>query len=142
MAVVVWMEWPEVSEEQYEQMRDEVGWEQDVPEGVIFHVASFTPDGFRVFDLWESPEHFQRFIDERVAPVVKALGVESQPAVTIAPAHRVFAPNVPGGGRAAARKAKPRRAKAAKRARKTAATRGSKRAAKRGARRATRRRAK
>jgi hypothetical protein len=45
---------------------------QGVPEGAIFHTAGFTEDGrFRIFDVWESKEHLQRFLQERLMPIVQ-----------------------------------------------------------------------
>ena len=40
--------------------------------------------GFRVVDVWQSEEMFQRF-GERLMPILKAVGVEGQPEVY--PAH-------------------------------------------------------
>jgi hypothetical protein len=90
MAVVMRMEWPGVSAEQYDQLREIVNWENDPAAGGIFHVA-FIDDGvFRVVDVWESPEHFQNFVDNRLMPGVAQLGVEGEPNVTITPAHAVW----------------------------------------------------
>lgn len=93
MAVVVLMHWPEIGLEQYEEARGMVDWEGDVPDGAVFHVAWLADDGFRVVDVWESAEQFDRFVNERLMPVVAGeMGVTSQPAVTVAPAHAVFKP--------------------------------------------------
>ncbi len=45
------------------------------PEGGILHTAGFDEEAgvFRIFDVWESREHAQRFIDERLMPVVSEL---------------------------------------------------------------------
>ena len=48
--------------------------EEHPPDGLIVHAAGFSGDGtFRIFDVWESAEHAQRFHDERLAPVLAAL---------------------------------------------------------------------
>jgi hypothetical protein len=39
------------------------------PEGQISHVAGPTADGFRVIDVWESREAFERFEREVLAPL-------------------------------------------------------------------------
>jgi hypothetical protein len=90
MAVVMRMEWPEVTTEQYEATRELVGWEREVPEGAIFHIAFFDDGGFKVVDLWESEEDFQRFADNRLNPGIAQIGIDGEPKVTFAPAHRVF----------------------------------------------------
>ena len=43
----------------------------DPPEGMILHSAGPMPDGWYIYDIWESREHFQRFAQERVAPAVQ-----------------------------------------------------------------------
>jgi hypothetical protein len=92
MAVVMIMEWEGVTPEQYEQARDLVNWEGDVPPGGMFHVAAFDGNGLRVTDLWESAEDFQRFAESRLMPGVQQLGIQGQPRVEIYPIHRTFTP--------------------------------------------------
>jgi len=44
------------------------------PEGLIVHTAGFGEDGtFRIYDVWESKEHFQRFFDEQLTPLIDEL---------------------------------------------------------------------
>ena len=107
MAVVMSMHWPEATLDQYEQVRNQVKWETDYPEGAMFHVAWIAADGFRVIDLWGSPEQFQRFMDTRLAPAIAQANIQGQPNVQFSPAHAIFAPNVPRP--AAARKPAARR---------------------------------
>ncbi len=91
MAVVMRMSWPEVSPEQYDKVREIVGWETNPDPGGLFHVAFFDEEGFKAVDVWESPEVFQAFVDNRLMPgIAQAGGVEGEPNVTITPAHAVF----------------------------------------------------
>lgn len=39
------------------------------PAGQLDHIAGPTPDGFRVIDVWESVEAFERFEREVLAPL-------------------------------------------------------------------------
>jgi hypothetical protein len=94
MSTIMLMHWPELSKEHYEQARKEVNWEGERPQGGKFHVAWFGEDGFHVLDLWESRQDFERFMDQRVRPVLQKIGVQGQPQVQYAEAHAVFAPNV------------------------------------------------
>jgi hypothetical protein len=54
--------------------------------GLLVHVAGQGPNGFRVVDVWESEEAFQRF-GEKLMPVMKAIGIEGEPEVY--PSHTV-----------------------------------------------------
>jgi len=93
MATIMLMHWPEVSKEQYEQVRREVNWEGEAPDGGKFHVAWFGQDGLHVLDLWESQEQFQTFAQNRLMPGVQRAGIPGQPKVEFAESHAVFAPN-------------------------------------------------
>ena len=90
MPVVMQMRWDGVTAEQYDEARDKVRWEEDAPEGGMFHVSWFVDGAMHIIDVWESPEAFQSFVDERLMPGVQALGIEGQPEVAIQPAHRVL----------------------------------------------------
>lgn len=86
MAVVMIMEWEGVTLDQYEQTRKLVNWEGDVPPGGIYHVAAHDGRGMRVTDVWESAELFQQFVENRLMPGVKQLGIPGEPKVEIYPA--------------------------------------------------------
>jgi hypothetical protein len=47
----------------------------EAPVGLIVHTAGWDEERsvFRILDVWESREHAQRFIDERLMPVVNEL---------------------------------------------------------------------
>lgn len=45
------------------------------PDGLIMHTAGATADGWRIFDVWESREDYERFMNEKVMPAAEALGV-------------------------------------------------------------------
>jgi hypothetical protein len=95
MAVVMFMEWDGVTPEQYDEARAKVAWETDVPEGAILHVPWFVDGGLRVTDVWESGDDFQRFVEQRLMPVVQQIGIQGEPRVEVHPLHsRVFAPAV------------------------------------------------
>jgi hypothetical protein len=41
-------------------------------EGLLVHTAGFTGSGFRIFEVWQSKEHFDRFLSERLMPLLLA----------------------------------------------------------------------
>ena len=94
MATVMNMHWPEVSKEQYEQVRGDVKWETNTPDGAKFHVAWWGADGFHVLDLWDSREQFERFVQDRLSAATQRAGISTQPNVEFSEAHAIFAPNV------------------------------------------------
>ena len=46
------------------------------PDGLIVHTAGESPMGFYIYDIWESKEQFQRFIDSMVGPAMQEIGGE------------------------------------------------------------------
>lgn len=92
MAIMMLMEWPGATPEQYDELRRVVDWEQDKAVGGLFHVAAFDEGGAHITDVWESAEAFQRFTDERLMPGVQKVGIPGEPKVQVLPAHAVFAP--------------------------------------------------
>jgi len=42
-------------------------------DGLLFHLGRTTSDGFQVIEVWESREHYDRYNDELVRPVVTEL---------------------------------------------------------------------
>jgi hypothetical protein len=48
-------------------------------DGIIIHTAGEGPNGFRIVDVWESQEHFQRFMEEKVMPAAQEIGAPQGP---------------------------------------------------------------
>jgi hypothetical protein len=50
------------------------------PDGFRMHAAGATPDGgFRIFEVWESQDHFDRFAEERLMPILREIGAGGDP---------------------------------------------------------------
>jgi hypothetical protein len=73
--------------EQYERVTSALV--DPAPPGLILHVAGPTDEGFRVIDVWETQEAWQRFQSERVAPAIAALGGPARPEPTFRDLHPV-----------------------------------------------------
>ena len=77
-----------ITQEQYDESvrkltggKDRVESPADWPvPGLLAHVTGQGPNGFRVVDVWESDEAFQRF-GEALIPVLREIGVEGDPEV-------------------------------------------------------------
>ncbi|MEV7738888.1 hypothetical protein AB0O75_43735 [Streptomyces sp. NPDC088921] len=91
MAVVMTFSWPEITPDVYDAVRKKVRWEEDPPDGCVLHAAWFVNGGLNVMDIWESEDHFNQFIEARIAPVLKVeLGVQTDPQPKFHPLHRRF----------------------------------------------------
>lgn len=92
MPIIMFMRWEGVTPEQYNQALEVVGWERDSPPGGLYHVATFDGTGLRVTDVWETAEQFQQFVEQRLMPGVKVIGLTGEPKVEIYPVHRLHTP--------------------------------------------------
>lgn len=74
MPVAMVQDWAEGGHntENYDAIVKVMGVRENPPEGCIVHTAGALPDGaFRIFDVWETREHFERFMQDRLMPAVK-----------------------------------------------------------------------
>jgi hypothetical protein len=65
----------------YDAIAEKLG---DAPvDGLIAHSAGFDHDAgvFRIFDIWESSDHLERFRDEKLGPIVEDL-MAANPSAT------------------------------------------------------------
>jgi hypothetical protein len=93
MAVGIGMKFPEGSQEQYDEVFDRMGIRDEPPEGLVFHCAGPLDEGWSIIDVWESREHFDRFLKERLAPAAKELDVDlEQGETTQFEVHNLFKP--------------------------------------------------
>ena len=68
-----------VTSAQYEEVRRLVNCTQaNVPDGMIYHVASPTDDGWSVVEVWESQEKADAYA-EILIPALKQAGITQKP---------------------------------------------------------------
>jgi hypothetical protein len=92
MAVVAHVVLPGVTKEQYDQVREAVGWLGEPPAGGISHLTWWEGGDCHNVDAWESEQAFNQFGEHRLGPGMAKAGVQAQPQVTFHPAHEVYAP--------------------------------------------------
>ena len=93
-AVLIDFKGETMTQELYDQVNARVNPSGNPPEGLIFHSAGPSPDGgWRVVDVWESRDTFDRFFQSAVSGVVaKLVGEEAlaqgpQPEIVSWPVH-------------------------------------------------------
>src|SRR4051812_24453242 len=75
MAVAIVMDFPGGTREQYAQVVGRMRLDGMLPPGAIHHTAGATADGWRVVDVWESLEQFERFADQQIKPLAADVGM-------------------------------------------------------------------
>jgi hypothetical protein len=97
MAVAVVQDWPEDETDRsttnYDAMSERLQARGAPPAGLLVHTAGFTGNGFRIFEVWESREDFERFIEEVLMPLVNEVaGADArQPELTVYELHNFIA---------------------------------------------------
>lgn len=73
MPVATLIEFPGVTQEQYDRVGARLG-RSEPPAGILHHACGAVPGGWRVMDIWESAEAFDRFIDGTYLPAMRTAG--------------------------------------------------------------------
>ena len=97
MAVIFEQELPEgVPIGMLDAVTDEMGVDDDPPDGMIVH-THFEPDGrVHVFDVWESAEDHNKFAESRLMPAMSKIAASrgfelpaTQPNASVTQVHRL-----------------------------------------------------
>jgi hypothetical protein len=78
----------------YDRLNDEMNTNSDLPSGLIHHYAARDGEDMLIWDIWESQEDYERFMNERLMPAfAKVSGgppPEGGPEPTFAELHNEF----------------------------------------------------
>jgi hypothetical protein len=76
MTVALVLDFPGATRKQYDAVVDRMHLEDGrMAPGGLIHVAGSYGGGWRVIDVWDGLEHFERFRDEQIVPNVVAVGM-------------------------------------------------------------------
>ena len=89
MAVAVELNFKGATTDQYDQVIQKMGLRQGgpTPKGAISHFVTPTDDGFRVVDVWETREIFDRFAEEQIVPYTREVGITEEPEMRFYDVH-------------------------------------------------------
>jgi len=91
MAVAMFMKWPGVTPDQYDTVMARLELDADPAAGGVLHVATLSDDGLEVCDVWQTEQAFYGFLEQRLLPVVREVGVSGEPEVKLVPLHNLYA---------------------------------------------------
>jgi hypothetical protein len=75
--------WAGFTPDQYNAVRDIVGWDRQTPDGMRLHVATFDNGVLNMTDVWDSETQFMTFVQTQIMPAVTQLGIAGQPEISI-----------------------------------------------------------
>jgi hypothetical protein len=86
------LDWDGVGQDQYDAIHGSLGLDENPVDGLLLHTAGPKPGGWRVFDVWESKDAFNRFVEDRLMPAIERSGVEGRPQPQLYEVYNVYAP--------------------------------------------------
>jgi len=89
MAVAMIMRLADVDPETYDALGEELGVNENPPEGLIFHWAGEVDGDWTLNDVWESREQFDRFTADHLLPALQRVAGEraAPPEITESRVH-------------------------------------------------------
>lgn len=86
--------WKGMTPEQYERAVHRINREEEFPTGMKLHTSGFTPDGLRVFDIWESEKDYRQFLQRRILPALRQEGYKEQGELVFFPVLNLYIPGL------------------------------------------------
>lgn len=80
--------------EEYRAILNEMGVEDHPADGIFVHLTTTTDFGYRIVEIWDSKEGFEEFLEKRLGPASKAIGLDRKTDISITPLHNFFAPRL------------------------------------------------
>jgi hypothetical protein len=80
-----------VTSEQYDALKTIISLDANPAAGGVLHLATLTEEGLEVCDVWQTEQAFRGFLEGRMLPIVRELGIAGEPEVKIVPLHNLYA---------------------------------------------------
>ena len=90
MAVALILDFKGATLDQYDEVVEKMDLGGKVPPGAISHWSAATDDGFRVVDVWESRDAFDKFAEEKIGPISAEAGIDGPPEITSYEVHNTL----------------------------------------------------
>jgi hypothetical protein len=94
MTVVTTLDITGLTAAEYRAVLDELGVETRPEGGIYLHLTTPTDFGFRIVEIWDEKDGFDRFLERRLTPAAEAVGMDRETAITVTPLHNFFAPRL------------------------------------------------
>lgn len=99
MAVTLFMRVPELSPERYGHVVAGLELDANPPAGMLLHVVSESVGAVNIFEVWQTPEAAESYIERRLRGALAAHGVKEPLSYRIEAMCNLFAPEMDMLGR-------------------------------------------
>jgi hypothetical protein len=94
MTVVSTLDVNGLTASEYRAVMDELGVEQRPEGGIYLHLTAPTDFGYRIVEIWDEKDNFDRFLERRLAPANEAIGLDRETRITVTALHNFFGPRL------------------------------------------------
>jgi hypothetical protein len=94
MTVLSTLDVTDLTASEYRAVMDELGVERRPEAGIYLHLTTPTDFGYRIVEIWDEKENFDRFVEHRLVPANEAVGIDPATEITVTPLHNLFAPRL------------------------------------------------
>jgi hypothetical protein len=94
MTVVSTLDVHGLTAQEYRAVMDELGVETRPEGGIYLHLTTPIELGYRVVEIWDEREGFDRFVEQRLAPAGEAIDLDREMTIAVTPLHNFFAPRL------------------------------------------------
>jgi hypothetical protein len=94
MTVVSTLDVNDLTAPEYRAVMDELGVERRPEDGIYLHLTTPIDVGYRIVEIWDEKENFDRFVEHRLAPANEAIGLDHATEITVTSLHNLFAPRL------------------------------------------------
>jgi hypothetical protein len=94
MTVVSTLDVTGLTASEYRAVMDELGVERRPEGGIYLHLTTPIDVGYRIVEIWDEKDNFDRFVEHRLAPANEAIGLDRSTQITVTPLHNLFAPRL------------------------------------------------
>ncbi|MFO7572878.1 MAG: hypothetical protein R6W48_09825 [Gaiellaceae bacterium] len=91
MAVAMFMRWPGITSDQYDSIMSRLELDANPAAGEILHVASLTEEGLEVCEVWQTEQAAHSFLERRLLPIARELGVKTDPDLRVMALRNLYA---------------------------------------------------
>ena len=91
MAVAMFMHWPGMTSDQYDSVMARLELDAKPAAGGVLHLAALTEEGLEVCEVWQTEQAVNGFLERRVLPVIRELGIEGEPEIKVVQLHNLYA---------------------------------------------------
>lgn len=89
MPIGLIIEWPGATQQQYDDLMDQLDFRGVLPPGELLHAAGPIPGGWRIIDIWETRQDFDRLVTEKLGDALQSVGVNDA-QITEFPIHNIL----------------------------------------------------